>query len=248
MPQTQNRLLGLLESDSLDLLSPHLEHVDLKASEGIEEPGKPIKCVYFPEAGLISVVASLPGGRDAEVGLIGREGMTGHGLVLGDSVGTFVSFVQSAGTAWRIDMSVLRQAMEMVPDLRRLALLSVRSFSIQIATTAAGNAQSKIEDRLARWLLMCQDRLGTSFNLTHEFISIMLGVRRSGVTMALQALEGDGLIRSTRGRVEILDRHGLIKASGGAYGLAESEDRRLFGETGADVLAVLRRRSASALS
>jgi CRP-like cAMP-binding protein len=104
-----------------------------------------------------------------------------------------------------------------------------RAFSIQVATTALANGRSKLDERLARWLLMVSDRVGTTFPITHEFISLMLGVRRPGVTLAIQILEGKGMIRASRGSVTILDRHGLIGLANGSYGFAEAHYARLLG-------------------
>jgi len=119
--------------------------------------------------------------------------------------------------------------MERHDEIRRAFLRYARAFSIQVATTALANGRARLDERLARWLLMVQDRSGTTFPITHEFISVMLGVRRPGVTLAIQILEGNGLIEARRGVVTIVDRDGLIKLSNGAYGVAEKHYERLLG-------------------
>jgi CRP-like cAMP-binding protein len=224
-----NRLLARLSPDEVGLLGPHLEAVDLPVRQQLENRNKPIEHVYFVEHGFASVVANGTG-RSIEVGLIGREGMTGLAVVLGTDRTPHDTFIQAAGDGQRISAAKLRSAMEQSPTLHRSFLRYGHAFVIQTAQTALANGRSKIEERLARWLLMAHDRLdGDEVPLTHEFLSVMLGVRRPGVTVALDLLEKQGLIRAKRGAVAILNRTGLRKISNGAYGAAEAELRRLFG-------------------
>ena len=211
------------------MLGPHLEAVDLPVRKQLENRNKAIEHVYFIEHGFASVVANGTG-RSIEVGLIGREGMTGLAVVMGTDRSPHDTFIQAAGDAQRISAAALRSAMEQSPALHRFFLRYGHAFVIQTAQTALANGRSKIEERLARWLLMAQDRLdGDEVPLTHEFLSVMLGVRRPGVTVTLDLLEKQGLIRAKRGVVVILDRTGLRKISNGAYGAAEAEFQRLFG-------------------
>jgi CRP-like cAMP-binding protein len=224
----QNLLLLRLSPEELERLGPR-EHVTLGLRAPLEAPNQPIQFVYFMEEGMASVVAELPGRGAIEVGVIGREGMTGLALVQGDSQSPFETFVQCAGSALRIESEYLVSAQSSSPALHAIFLRYERAFSVQVATTAFANGRSKLDERLARWLLMVSDRMGNSFHITHEFLAIMLAVRRSGVTVALQILEGHGLIRAGRGSIAILDRAGLIKSARGAYGLAEQEYARLLG-------------------
>ncbi|MDB5480157.1 MAG: cyclic nucleotide-binding protein [Caulobacteraceae bacterium] len=213
----------------LALLRPHLHPTSLTVRQVLEKPNIPIQQVYFPESGLTSVVAHAKN-RSIEVGLIGWEGMSGVSVVMGNDRSPNETFIQAAGSGSRISAQELRQAMETSPTLRTCLLHYVQAFLVQTAQTALANGQAKLEERLARWLLMTHDRFeGDAFPITHEFLALMLGVRRPGVTVALHLLEGTGLIRSTRGLLTVLDREGLEEAAGGSYGVAESEYERLIG-------------------
>jgi CRP-like cAMP-binding protein len=185
--------------------------------------------VYFIEDGVASVVADVDNKLVVELGIVGREGLIGLNVVYGDSEDPFHVFMQVDGSAMRADAEAVRSAMSTNPEFRSLLLRYARAFSIQVATTALANGRSKLDERLARWLLMVSDRVGTTFPITHEFISIMLGVRRPGVTLAVQILEGNGLIKATRGTIVILDREGLVELAHGAYGFAEHHYQRLLG-------------------
>jgi CRP-like cAMP-binding protein len=165
-----------------------------------------------------------------EVGMTGREGVTGLPILLGSDRSPNKTYVQVAGHGRRIKADDLRQAMDESSSLRALLLNFVQFFLIQASQTALANARFKIEERLARWLLMAQDRVDLpAMPLTHEFLSIMLGVRRAGVTDAIHALVGRGMIRSERGQIEVIDRQSLIEWANGCYGVPEREYERLFG-------------------
>jgi CRP-like cAMP-binding protein len=226
----RNRLLRSLSDDARERLGA-MEPIELALRDRLETAGEPIPFVYFLETGLGSVVCELPGPGSIEIGMIGFEGMSGLSLVEHDAQSPFDTFMQVPGTGHRIESARLVEALRESPEIRRLFLLYARSFSIQVASTAMANGKSKLEARLARWLLMVADRVGKTFNVTHEFLALMLAVRRSGVTLAMQLLEGRGLIRSTRGTVTIIDRSALIEHADGAYGLAEREYERLLGGT-----------------
>lgn len=230
---TSNRLLSRLSAADFALLAPHLKPVDLPLRKKLENRDKPIDNVYFPESGFASVVANGSGQRSIEVGLIGREGMTGLPIIMGTDRSTNETFIQSAGKGLQISVANLRKAMEMGGSLHRCFLLYAHAFSVQTTYTAIANGRGKIEERLARWLLMAHDRVDTDeLDLTHEFLSLMLGVRRSGVTIALQLLVKQGIIKAHRGGISVLDREGLEEISNGAYGTPEAEFQRLFGEGG----------------
>ena len=206
-----NRLLAsLASSPDLHLLQAHLAPVTLALGQVLETPDKRVDAVYFPEAGFASVVAVQKGDTKVEVGLIGREGMTGLTIVLGNHRAPHETYMQAAGRGQCIKTPALRKAMQ------GLLLKYVQVFMVQTAHTAVANARVKIEERLARWILMAHDRLdGTSLPLTHEFLSLMLGVRRAGVTEALHALEALKLIRSGRGQIVVLNRKGIERSFGG---------------------------------
>lgn len=226
----RNRLLAALSADDLAFLEPNLEAVELELRKKLEIPNRPIKYVYFPEAGFASVVANGNGGRQVEVGIIGREGMTGQMVVFGNSQSPHETFIQVAGSGQRIPADDLRAAMDASDTLRSMFLHYAQAFVVQTAHTALANGRGKLEERLARWLLMAHDRLdGDELPLIHEFLALMLAVRRPGVTVALQALEKDGLIDRKRGYIQVTDREGLEEAANGLYGVPEKEYQRLIG-------------------
>lgn len=162
--------------------------------------------------------------------MIGREGMTGLAVVLGTDRTPNETYVQNAGAGQRISIGSLRDAVGKSSTLQPLLLLYAHTFLIQVTQTAKANARCSLDERLARWLLMAHDRLDTDdLNITHEFLSVMLGVRRSGVTVALNLLENSALISINRGIVTIVDRKGLKEAANGAYGVSEAEFNRVFG-------------------
>ncbi len=224
----RNRLLRSLSEDARERLGV-MEPIELALRDRLETAGEPIRFVYFLETGLGSVVCELPGPGSIEIGMIGFEGMSGLSLVEHDTQSPFDTFMQVAGGGYRTEAARVTEVLRENAEIRRLFVLYARCFSIQVASTAMANGKSKLEARLARWLLMVADRVGRTFNVTHEFLALMLAVRRSGVTLAMQLLEGRGLIRSTRGTVTIVDRSALIEHADGAYGLSEREYERLLG-------------------
>ena len=230
MPSSNNRLLASLSSNDFDLLGPHLECVTLGLRKNLERPNRRIDAVYFPEAGFASVVAVQSNGKQVEVGLIGREGMTGLPIVLGNHRSPHATYIQAPGTGKCIPAAELRKATQTSVSLRDSLLKFVQAFGVQTTHTAISNAQSRLDVRLARWLLMAHDRIGEDkLTLTHEFLSLMLGVRRPGVTEALHALRKQDLISYARGQIAVKDRKGLERAAGKAYGTPEAEYRRLIG-------------------
>ena len=213
----QNRILSRLSKSDFQLLEPHLGPTDLPVRRVLERRGKPIKSVYFPETGFASVVAN-GSGRPIEVGVIGREGMTGLPVVLGGDRNEHETFIQAAGHGHSIPAQRLREGMGKSSTLQASFLRYVQAFLTQTAQTVVANGRCKIEERLARWLLMADDRIDSEeLPLTHEFLAIMLAVRRPGVTVAVQELEREGLITRKRGRIILLDRNALEKMSNGTY-------------------------------
>ena len=224
----RNRLLTALTSEDFDLLSPKLERMRLTIGEVLIEPHQPILFVHFPESGLVSTLADTDEGR-IEIGMIGRDGMSGIPVVLGASRTPHVYVVQGAGDALRIRTRDLLDAIRERPAIFRPLGLYAQALMVQMGQTVYANATFNIEARLARWILMMQDRSdGDELLLTHEFLAAMLGVRRPGVTTATHALEGMGSIRNRRGRIEVLDREKLLEMAGDAYQAAETEYERLM--------------------
>ena len=227
---TRNRLLAALSKDDRDRLQPHLEPIDLELRKPLEQPNKRIDNVYFLDVGIASVVAVQAKETNVEIGLIGREGMTGLAIVLGNHRSPHATYIQAAGKGQRIAAAELRKALAASATLQVLLMKFVQAFMVQTAHTAIANARAKLDQRLARWLLMAHDRLdGNALPLTHEFLALMLGVRRAGVTEALSALEGRRLIEAARGRIVVRDRKGIERSAGGSYGVPEAEYRRLLG-------------------
>lgn len=226
---TSNRLLRSLTSEDRNVLWPNLLRVSLPLRTQLELPNKTIKNAYFMESGFASVVANSHG-HSIEVGLIGREGVTGLAILMGAGRTPNSTYIQLAGAALRIEAEALRAAMEESVALRQALLIYAHAFSVQTSQTALANGCVRVEERLARWLLMAHDRIDDNdVHLTHEFLSVMLGVRRAGVTIALNVLEARKLVRAQRGVIEILDRKGLEKLTNGTYGVVEREFQRLFG-------------------
>ncbi len=228
--KSQNHMLSALSTADYARLAPHLSATRLGLRRSLEDANKPIKHVYFPEEGFVSVVAAGARDRQSEVGLIGREGMTGISVVMGDDRSPHLSYVQAAGRGQSMKADSLRQAMQDNPSIRILFLHFAQAFMVQAAHTAVANGRGNIEQRLARWLLMAHDRLdGNEIPLTHEFLALMLNVRRAGVTEALQGLSRKALISAGRGHIVVSDRAGLLACANGLYGIPESEYLRLTG-------------------
>src|SRR5215212_4070131 len=226
-----NRLLARLAAKDFDALSPHLEALELPVRFDMEKPSRPIEHVYFPETGMASVVAIQPNDKRVEVGLIGSEGMSGLAILLGNHQSPNSTYIQVAGRGHRMTADALRSVTAKNAGMQMTMLKYVQVFLIQTSHTAICNARSHLDQRLARWILMAHDRAhGDTILLTHEFLSLMLGVRRAGVTQAVSALTKQSLIKSARGEITVLDREGLQVTAGEAYGLPEREYRRLLGK------------------
>jgi CRP-like cAMP-binding protein len=226
-----NRLLAVLSENDRALIQAQLEPVILERHKPIEAANRKIETVYFPERGMLSVVGgSGKQRREVEVGIIGFEGISGLPVILGDDRTPNQTFVQIAGDGHRLPSAMLRSAMTKSASLQNLLLKYVQVFTVQSTNTAIANARGTIEERLARWVLMAQDRVeGKELPLTHEFLSLMLAVRRPGVTEALHALSQRGLISHERGIIVIVDREGLLERANGLYGIPEAEYKRLIG-------------------
>jgi CRP-like cAMP-binding protein len=229
-PRPRNRLLAALSPTDRALLQPHLRFLAVAVRHEMERPNRRIDTVYFMEAGIASVVAVQADDTQVEVGLIGSEGMTGSAVVLGGDQSPHSTYIQVAGEAQLIKADELRKAMRASDSLKSLLLKYVQVFMVQTTHTAISNARSHIDRRLARWILMAHDRTGdTTLPLTHEFLSLMLSVRRPGVTEALQSLRRQQLIENGRNKIIVLNRNGIVKLAGPSYGVPEKEYRRLIG-------------------
>ena len=226
---TGNRLLRTLSTADRALLGPHLRPIALSLYHHLEHPNRRIENVYFPETGIASVVAVQSKATRVEVGLIGYEGMSGSSILLGSDRSPHSTYIQVAGNAQRISAVRFREALKKSDSLRAVLLRYVQVFMVQTTHTAIANARSKTDARLARWLLMAHDRVWENkLPLTHEFLSLMLAVRRAGVTEALHSLERQKLIRAGRGEIIVTNRKGLERAAGSTYGTPEAELERLI--------------------
>ena len=186
--------------------------------------------MLFPETGMVSLIATLEDGEQVEVGIAGNEGLVGLSLVLGDGRSLTEARVQLEGTALRMDAAALRDEMVGNAAFRDVMLRYALAFQAQVTLTAACNARHAINERLARWLLIAHDRAGADeFAMTHEFMAMMLGVRRPGVSLAAAVLQKAGLIRYARGWMEVTDRPGLEAASCECYHTVRREFGRLLG-------------------
>jgi CRP-like cAMP-binding protein len=225
LPTDQNHLIELLPGSSRSRLLAICEPVDLVLGEVLGEVGTPTRHVYFPTIGFISLVTTIKGRPTLEVGMVGREGMLGTQLVLGVETAPLHAVVQGAGAAWRIGAPEFTRELARTAALQRGLNRYVYVTMAQLASSASCLRFHQIGPRLARWLLMTQDRAHSDrFHLTHEFLAYMLGVRRVGITTAASLLQRDGLIHYRRGEIQILNRRGLKAAACSCY----ADDREVY--------------------
>jgi CRP-like cAMP-binding protein len=217
-----NVILLSLSDKEYNLLRPHLDSVDLPQYEILEEPGERIEYTYFLNDGMTSLVALSRDGRSVEVGIVGKEGMVGMSLIAGLQQGTFRAIMQMAGCGMRVRAEVFQDILASAPILRTELSRFALMHGMQVAQLAACNRLHEVEQRLARWLLMCQDRFDRqSLPLTHEFLAQMLGTGRPSVSLAAGSLESAGLIENLRGSVKILNRKSLEEAACECYAVIQ---------------------------
>jgi CRP-like cAMP-binding protein len=226
---TDNRLLAALPHDELETLRAHVKLVTLNRRDLLYESGRPIQHVYFLIDGIASVLSVMVDGTGVETATIGREGMVGIAVFHGVSTTAEQAMVQVPGRAYRIEAGTFSDLLPQLPELTRL----LHRFSVVMFTLAAQNSgcnrKHSIEERCCRWLLMVADRLDrANFDLTHDFVAQMLGVRRASVTEALGALEKSGLLETGRGRIRIVDRQGLERRACECYGVIRETVERLL--------------------
>jgi CRP-like cAMP-binding protein len=227
LPTVENHLIERLPRKERLRLLALCEPVQLVLAEVLCQPDKPTRHVYFPTESFISLVAPIDGQPALEVGMVGREGMLGAHLALGVVTAPLHALVQGAGAAWRIATPAFRAELARSAPLQRSLNRYLYVLMAQLAASAACLRFHQIGPRLARWLLMTQDRAhADQFHVTHEFLSYMLGVRRVGITAAAGALQRSGLIEYRRGELSVLDRPGLEAAACGCYAV----DRKAYAE------------------
>jgi CRP-like cAMP-binding protein len=219
--------LAALPEEEYERLLPHLEFVPLRFKQSLYEPNAPMRFGYFPNSGMICLIAVMRDGASVEVGVIGNEGFAGTPILLGVKSTPNRALVQIAGSASRIKAEALETVLPRTPRLELMLRRFIQAQAFQLAQSAACNRLHEVEERLARWLLMARDRAGSELlPLTHEFLAEMLGTRRSTVTVAAGALQKAGFIQYSRGRVRILDRTGLAKSTCECYEITKQQFER----------------------
>lgn len=225
-----NRLLAALPPADFGRLAASLTPVTLPLRQFLVEADEPIEAAYFVETGMVSYLGYLADGEALEVGLIGCEGMVGLPLILGVDRTAFAAMVQVGGSALRIHPAALRRAFNDSEAIRTRLLRYMQALHTQVAQTAVCNGSHSLQERLARWLLLAHDRVkGNQFPMTHDFMAMMLGVRRSGVTVIAGALKQAGMISYANGQMTVLDRQGLEAAACECYGTVRRQYERLLG-------------------
>ncbi|MBN4005154.1 Crp/Fnr family transcriptional regulator [Nostoc sp. LPT] len=228
--QPSNKLLAALPASDYQRLVPHLKLVSLEVPQILYQAGEPITQVYFPDKSMVSIVTTMEDGSTAEVGIVSNEGMIGIPVILGNKTTTTTSFVQISGAAMQMNADVLRAEFNRGEALQTLLLCYVQAIYSELAQGAACNRLHTLDERLARWLLTVSERVESEdFPLTQEFISQMLGVRRSGVTVAASTLSRAGMISYHRGHINILNREDLEATSCECYRVIQNEFARLLG-------------------
>ena len=226
-----NRLLGLLRPTDYERLRPHLQRTPLEYRQSLYRAHKPIGFVYFIESGVGSLVNTMANAEAAEVGTIGNEGMVGLPFVLSDDMAPTSVYIQVPGAGLRMKATLFQKELARSPSMRTVMLRYAHAFFNQVAQSAACNQFHSLEQRCCRWLLMTHDRMQSDeFLLTQEFLAMMLGVQRTGVSAAAGALQRAGLIRYKRGNVTIIDRRGLKRRSCECYRVSKMEFDRLLGD------------------
>lgn len=226
-----NRLLGLLSHKDYARLRPHLHRIPLDYRQSLYRANKPIDFVYFIESGVGSLVNTMADGRAAEVGTIGNEGLVGLPLLLGDDRAPTSVYIQVPGEGLRITAALFKKELARSASMQVVMLRYAHALFNQVAQSAACNHFHSLQQRCCRWLLMTYDRMQSEeFLLTQEFLAMMLGVQRTGVTRAASALQTAGLITYKRGVVTILDRRGLKQLACECYAVSKKEFDRLLGD------------------
>ncbi|MDX3773584.1 Crp/Fnr family transcriptional regulator [Chromatiaceae bacterium AAb-1] len=230
-PVITNHLLELLSAKERRLLLQRCEMVELQFGDILCEPYQRYRYLYFPLSGFISLVSKLAGHKPLEMGLIGNEGMLGVTLALGVTTVPMQAVVQGAGTAWRIEVAALQQLLNQCPQLQHLLQQYLFVLMQQLSQSAACVHFHALDCRLARWLLMSHDRAHADhFHLTHQFLADMLGVRRSGVTVAASIMQQQQLIRYRRGDISILNRPALTAIACDCYQTAVDDYAGMLGK------------------
>jgi len=220
-----NRVLLSLPDNEYEMIMPYLEAIEMPLHKDLHDASKGFEYGFFPNLGLISLVIAVSDGRSVEVGIVGKEGFVGTPLAAGFDHTPYGAMVQAAGHALRIKAEILEVILVEMPELKSRLTRYALVQSMQVAQLAACNRLHEIDQRLARWMLMCQDRLGSDLlPMTHEFFAAMLGTGRPTVSVAAAVLQRAGIIQYARGTVKIVDREGLEAAACECYRVIQRFD------------------------
>jgi CRP-like cAMP-binding protein len=224
----KNGILASLPKAEIARLAPHLSFLDLPVNQTLQEPNVEVTHAYFLESGMASVVVEMADGNTVETGITGKEGLVGFSILLGTNSMPTRTFMQIPGTGYKIKAKRLKEEFENSGTLRKRTNSYIQGHLMQTGQTAACNRLHDIAERLARWLLMCHDRMESdNFSITHEFLGHMLGTPRSTVTVAAGILHKTGLVEYSRGKINVCDRQGLEKAACECYWTIRKEFDRL---------------------
>ena len=227
----QNHLLAALPSNEFGRISNYLELVPMPLGEALYESGGRLQHVYFPTTSIVSLLYVLENGASAEIAVVGNEGILGISLFMGGETTPSRAVVQSAGYGYRLKAQLLKDEFNRAGPVLHLLLRYTQALITQMTQTAVCNRHHSVEQQLCRWLLLSLDRLPTdTLNMTQELIANMLGVRREGVTEAAGNLQRAGLIRYSRGRIQVLDRPGVEEVVCECYGVVKLEFDRLLAD------------------
>jgi CRP-like cAMP-binding protein len=220
--QVSNKVLLATPDNEYELMRPDLTYMDLPHHLSLHEPTQNIEFVYFPNRGMVSQVVVTKDGRTVEVGVVGNEGYVGAGLAVGLSRSSVREIVQIAGDGFRMMGNALERILRTAPQLQRILSRHTGLQGMQVAQTAACNRLHDIQQRLARWLLMTQDRVNLGvLPITHDFIATMMGTDRSTVSLAAKVLQKKGIIEYVRGAVKVVNRRKLQNSACECYGVIQ---------------------------
>jgi CRP-like cAMP-binding protein len=230
----RNRLLASLQGEDMALLRRHLREVAIEQGQMLEEPGRSVEAVYFPQSGMISLIVQMPEDSAVEVGTVGSEGAIGLAVGLGSRISFICALVQVSGVALSIPASPFRAAVDQSARLRDLVVRYSELQLGQIQQTAACNALHDVASRLSRWLLQTSDKTGSdTIPFTHEFLGRMLGVRRATISQVASRFQADGLIETHRGQISLIKRDELRKRACPCYEIVRKHIDRLIPPTDA---------------
>src|ERR1700681_489171 len=224
----RNKVLVAIPDEEYELMRPDLTYIDLPDHLSLHEPTQKIEFVYFPNHGMVSQVVVTKDGRTVEVGVVGKEGYVGAGLAAGLNRSSVREVIQIAGDGFRMMGNALQRILRSAPQLQVILNRHTGLQGMQVAQTAACNRLHDIQQRLSRWLLMTQDRVGSAcLPITHDFIATMMGTDRSTVSLVASVLQKEGIIDYVRGAVKILNRRKLEKSACECYGVIQQFEDEL---------------------